>query len=74
MKTNINLLMNLVKHLDLTMMFISHDLSVVHYIADRIAVMDKGKMVEFGTADAVMNAPQHDYTRRLLSAIPHVAR
>ena len=68
----INLLMNLVKNLDLTMMFISHDLSVVHYIADRIMVMERGKLVEMGTADDVMTSPKHDYTKSLLASIPHV--
>lgn len=68
----INLLMNLVKNLDLTMIFISHDLSVVHYIADRIMVMEKGLLVESGTADEVMNEPKHDYTKSLLASIPQV--
>ncbi len=70
----LNLLMNLVKELDLTMIFISHDLSVVHYIADRIAVMRKGKLVEMAAADDVMERAQHDYTKTLLAAIPHVVR
>ena len=69
----LNLLTNLVRELNLTMMFISHDLSVVHYIADRIAVMQKGKLVESGSANEIMKDPQHDYTKTLLSAIPHVA-
>lgn len=68
----INLLMNLVRELNLTMIFISHDLSVVHYIADRIAVMQKGKLVEIGPAGEVMNAPTHPYTKVLLAAIPKV--
>ena len=68
----LNLLTNLVKDLNLTMMFISHDLSVVHYIADRIAVMQNGKLVERGSADEIMKDPQHDYTKTLLSAIPRV--
>ncbi len=69
----INLLMNLVRELDLTMLFISHDLSVVHYIADRIAVMQQGRLVEIGSADQVMHEPEHDYTKTLLEAIPRVA-
>lgn len=69
----INLLMNLVKDLHLTMIFISHDLSVVHYIADRIAVMQQGKFVELGPADKIMTHPEHPYTQVLLSAIPRVA-
>lgn len=69
----LNLLMNLVRDLDLTMMFISHDLGVVHYIADRIAVMEKGKLVEVGPADEIMASPKHPYTKRLLAAIPRVS-
>lgn len=69
----INLLMNLVQDLGLTMIFISHDLSVVHYIADRIAVMQKGRLVETGPADQIMTAPEHDYTKTLLQAIPQIA-
>ena len=70
----LNLLTNLVKELELTMIFISHDLSVVHYIADRIAVMQRGKLVEEGSADEVMKEAKHDYTKTLLAAIPHVAK
>ena len=69
----LNLLKKLVTDLELTMIFISHDLSVVHYIADRIAVMYFGKMVEVGEADAVMSDPQHDYTKSLLAAIPKIS-
>lgn len=69
----INLLMNLVQDLELTMIFISHDLSVVHYIADRIAVMQAGKIVEIGSADDVMFRAQHPYTKTLLQAIPKIA-
>ena len=55
------------------MIFISHDLAVVRYIADRIAVMYYGKIVESGDAEAVMSDPQHEYTKRLLAAIPSIA-
>ncbi|MDB4632801.1 ATP-binding cassette domain-containing protein, partial [bacterium] len=68
----LNLLKNLVKDLNLTMIFISHDLSVVYYIADEIAVMQAGKIVEKGKADKIMEQAEHDYTKTLLSAIPHV--
>ena len=68
----LNLLKDLVRDLGLTMIFISHDLSVVRYIADRIAVMHFGKIVELGTAEDVMDSPQHDYTKQLLAAIPHI--
>ena len=51
-------------------MFISHDLAVVRYVADRIAVMYLGQIVDVGPADAVFEAPHHPYTEALLSAIP----
>ena len=68
----LNLLLQLRRDLDLTMIFVSHDLSVVRYIADNIAVMLDGKIVEYGPAERVFNEPEHDYTRKLLSAIPHL--
>jgi ABC-type oligopeptide transport system ATPase subunit len=68
----LNLLLELRDKLDLTMIFISHDLSVVRYIADNIAVMYAGKIVEYGEADEVFLNPKDDYTRKLLSAIPHL--
>jgi peptide/nickel transport system ATP-binding protein len=54
----------------LTYIFISHDLSVVKFISDRIAVMNQGKIVETGSAADIYNAPQQDYTRSLIHAIP----
>jgi ABC-type oligopeptide transport system ATPase subunit len=66
----LNLLTDLQQNLGLTMLFISHDLGVVHYIADRIAVMHRGKIVEIGDADEVFYSPMDDYTKRLLSSIP----
>ncbi len=66
----LNLISSLQKDLGLTMIFISHDLGVVHYIADRIAVMYQGKIVESGPAGQVFNEPQADYTKRLLASIP----
>jgi ABC-type oligopeptide transport system ATPase subunit len=54
------------------MIFISHDLSVVRYIADNIAVMYQGKIVEYGVAEQLFDDPQHEYTRTLLGAIPHI--
>ena len=68
----LNLITSLQKNLGLTMIFISHDLGVVHYIADRIAVMYQGKIVESGPADQVFYQPQADYTKRLLAAIPRL--
>jgi peptide/nickel transport system ATP-binding protein len=66
----INLLMRLRAELGLTLIFISHDLSVVRHLCDRVAVMYRGRIVEEGLAGAVYDAPQHDYTRRLLAAVP----
>jgi peptide/nickel transport system ATP-binding protein len=66
----INLLQELQRELKLTYMFITHDLSVVQHISDRIAVMYLGKVVELSTTEAIFNAAQHPYTRALLSAAP----
>lgn len=69
----LNLLKQLREELELTMIFISHDLGVVRYLADRIVVMYQGKLVERGEAEEVFNHPQHDYTKKLLAAIPTFA-
>lgn len=66
----LNLLNDLIRELGVTMIFISHDLSVVRYIADNIAVMRRGSIVEYGKADDVFDRPAHEYTRMLLAAIP----
>jgi len=66
----VNLLKRLQKEIGLTYLFIAHDLSMVKYISDRIAVMYRGRIVELGSADCVYNNPQHPYTKSLLSAIP----
>ncbi|KAA8158433.1 ABC transporter ATP-binding protein, partial [Salmonella enterica subsp. enterica serovar Lubbock] len=58
----INLLMELQKELGLTYLFISHDLSMVRYISDRIAVMYLGRIVELGPSEEIFNNPQHAYT------------
>jgi peptide/nickel transport system ATP-binding protein len=66
----LNLLNDLKKEFGFTSIFISHDLSVVRYISDRILVMNKGKIVEEGPADEVYANPQNDYTKKLIAAIP----
>ena len=66
----LNLLNDLKKELQLTIIFISHDLSVVHYISDRIIVMNKGKIEETGSAHEVFNHPQMAYTQQLIASIP----
>ncbi|MGL4197036.1 MAG: dipeptide ABC transporter ATP-binding protein [Allorhizobium sp.] len=66
----LNLLADLQEEFGLTYVFISHDLSVVRYIADEVMVMYYGEAVEYGTRDAVFSDPQHDYTRTLFAATP----
>ncbi|EOB7207524.1 ATP-binding cassette domain-containing protein [Staphylococcus aureus] len=66
----VNLLLKLQRERGITFLFIAHDLSMVKYISDRIAVMHFGKIVEIGTAEEIYQNPLHDYTKSLLSAIP----
>jgi oligopeptide transport system ATP-binding protein len=66
----LNLLKRLCRDMGLTMIFISHDLSVVRYISDRIAVMYLGRIIELGGAETIVDEPLHIYTRALMSAIP----
>ncbi len=66
----LNILQDLQLELNLTYLFISHDLSVVEYIADRVAVMYVGKLVEVAPTERLFNAPRHPYTEALLSAVP----
>jgi peptide/nickel transport system ATP-binding protein len=52
-------------------LFVSHDLNVVRLLCDRVVVMRAGRIVEQGTSEQVLGSPKHDYTRELLTAIPH---
>jgi oligopeptide transport system ATP-binding protein len=66
----VNLLDDLQDELGLTYVFVAHDIGVVRHISDRIAVMHNGKIVEQGGADQVCERPQHEYTKKLLAAVP----
>ncbi len=66
----LNLINDLKNEFGFTAIFISHDLSVVHYISDRIMVMQKGKIIEQGSADEIYYSPKETYTRQLIAAIP----
>lgn len=68
----LNLLMDLQEHYGLSYLFISHDLSVVHHISDRILVMQAGRIVEEGNATAILEHPEDSYTRKLVSAVPRI--
>ena len=68
----VNLLLDLQQRLGLTYLFIAHDLRLVRQICDRVAVMYRGRLVEVASADRMFTAPMHDYTKALLSAIPHL--
>ncbi len=66
----LNLLKDLQDEFQLSYLFISHDMAVIHHICDRVAVMYDGKIVEEGTRDDIIQRPQHPYTQRLLAAVP----
>jgi ABC-type glutathione transport system ATPase component len=66
----LNLLLDLVEELRLTLVFVSHDLSVVRFLCERVAVLYRGEIVEQGGTGAVWEAPAHEYTRALLAAVP----
>lgn len=70
----INLLVNLQAQLGITYLFISHDLGTIRQIADTVAVMHLGRLVEVGPVDQVLDAPREDYTKALISAVPSVDR
>ena len=70
----LDLLIQLKQKFGLTYILISHDLSVVHYMSDRIFVMYLGKVVEEGQATQIFNAPAHPYTQALLNAIPDITK
>jgi ABC-type oligopeptide transport system ATPase subunit len=66
----LNLLRQLQRDHELTYLFITHNLGVVEYLADAVAVMEKGRIVESGKVEQIFDAPQQEYTRRLLQAVP----
>ncbi|CAB3735102.1 ABC transporter ATP-binding protein [Achromobacter piechaudii] len=67
----LGLIKDIQRRMGIGVIFITHDFGVVADIADRIVVMRKGEVVEAGTADAILNQPQHPYTRQLIAAVPH---
>jgi peptide/nickel transport system ATP-binding protein len=66
----LNLLREVQSQMGLGLLFITHNMGVVAYLADHVAVMQGGRIVEQGVADQVLSHPQHDYTRTLLAAVP----
>ena len=70
----INLFLKLRRDLNLTMLFISHDLSVVRHVSDRVAIMYLGRIVELGPTEAIFAGPRHPYARALLDSAPRISR
>jgi ABC-type oligopeptide transport system ATPase subunit len=68
----VNLLLELKEKMGISLVFISHDLSIVRHLCDRVLVLKQGKVVETGDTDAIFTAPQHIYTQKLLGAIPYI--
>ncbi|MEU5884392.1 ATP-binding cassette domain-containing protein [Spirillospora sp. NPDC047279] len=66
----LNLFRDLRERLGLSILFIAHDLAVVHYLCDRVAVLDQGSLVEIGDREQIYRQPRHPYTRSLLDAVP----
>jgi ABC-type oligopeptide transport system ATPase subunit len=69
----VNLLQDLQEQLELTYLFIAHDLAVVEHMSDKVLVMYRGQIVEQAPAEQIYEAPQHEYTRKLLAAVPRFA-
>ncbi len=66
----LDLLLGLCREFEMSFIFIGHDIGVIRYMCDRVAVMHRGRIVEIGDADTVCDTPSHPYTRSLISAIP----
>jgi peptide/nickel transport system ATP-binding protein len=66
----LNVIRDLQREMGLTILFISHNLAVVRYVSDIVAVMRQGRIVECGPVDQVLSDPRHEYTRELLAAVP----
>lgn len=64
------LMQDLAQRLGVTYLYITHDLAVARYMSSRLAVMYKGKIVELGDTEEILHNPQHEYTKRLLAAVP----
>jgi len=69
----VNLLQDLQEQLGIAYLFIAHDLAVVKHVSDHVVVMNRGKIVESASSHAIYGDPQHDYTKKLLSAVPRLA-
>jgi peptide/nickel transport system ATP-binding protein/oligopeptide transport system ATP-binding protein len=69
----VNLLQDLQEQLGVAYLFIAHDLAVVKHVSDHVIVMHQGKIVESASATAIYGDPQHEYTKKLLSAVPRLA-
>jgi peptide/nickel transport system ATP-binding protein len=68
----LDLLQALQRELDIAYLFITHNFGVVEYLSDRIAIMHGGRIIESGSTQSVLTAPQHEETRRLLAAVPRL--